>query len=223
MALFPEGTNGAVSDLANKGIKKAVNYGSAYLNSKLNFGLNYAKSFIRQYDILGILPEQWTILDESQEKAFGFDTFQSLNYKQENKVTQNPVEQGSFVDYNVVETPAEIACVISKHGFAPDLSAFVDALEQYVKSTDLLTVETPEKEYANMKMTKFSYNRSAENGTDVIYAECAFTEIREVTSQYTNVRLAGKKSRGLQQGKEVSALEGIYKGGKNVVKSALGF
>ena len=48
MALFPEGRNGAVQNLANKGIKKAVNYGSKYLNNKLNYGLNYARSFIRQ-------------------------------------------------------------------------------------------------------------------------------------------------------------------------------
>ena len=102
MALFPEGTNGAINNLANKGIKKAVNYGSKYLNIKLNYGLNYARSFIRQYDILGIMPEQWTILDEQQEKVFGFDTFQSLNSKNENKVTQMPVEGGSFVDYNII-------------------------------------------------------------------------------------------------------------------------
>ena len=57
MALFPEGTNGAVQNLANKGIKKAVNYGSNYLNNKLNYGLNYAQQFIRQYDVLGFLPQ----------------------------------------------------------------------------------------------------------------------------------------------------------------------
>ena len=125
MALFPEGTNGAVSDLANKGIKKAVNYGSAYLNSKLNFGLNYAKSFTRQYDILGILPEQWTILDESQEKAFGFDTFQSLNYKQENKVTQNPV------DYELIETGDKKIAKIVIYSFTETVAkSFKEALEQ---------------------------------------------------------------------------------------------
>ena len=105
-----------------------------------------------------------------------------------------PVEGGSFVDYNIVETPREITCIISKHGFAPDLMAFVDALNLYVSNTDLLTVETPEQEYTNMKLTKFSYNRSAENGTDVIYAECAFQEIREVTSQFTNVQWGERKN-----------------------------
>lgn len=210
MALFPEGTNGAVQDLANKGIQKAVNYGSDYLNSKLNYGLNYAASFLRQYDVLGILPEEWSIIDESGEKAFSFDSFQSADVKQESKVTHSPVEGGSFATYNIVQTPTELSCMIAKHGFVPDLIRFVDALQTYLQSTDLLTVVTPEKEYENMKLTKFNFNRSADNGTDIIYAELSFIEVREVTSQFTNVRVAAKKQRGLQQGKETSAAQGIF-------------
>ena len=115
----------------------------------------------------------------------------------------------------MVQTPTELNCLISKHGFVPDLIAFVDALSNYVDSTNLVTVVTPEKEFENMKLTKFNYTRSAENGIDVIYAELSFTEVREVTSQFTNVRVGAKQSRGVQQGKEVSALAGI--------KSMLGF
>ena len=209
MALFPEGNNGAVQDLANKGIKKAVNYGSNYLNNKLSYGLNYARQFVRQYDVLGILPEEWSILDESGEKAFNFDTFQSADVKKESKVTSMPVENGSFTSYNMVQAPKELNCMISKRGFVPDLMAFVDALMSYVDSTNLVTVITPEHEFENMKITKFNYTRSADNGVDVIYAELSCIEIREVTSQFTNVRVGGKRSRGVQQGKEISGLKGL--------------
>ena len=41
-----------------------------------------------KYDILGIMPEQWTILDEEQEKFLVLILFQSLN-SQENKVNSN--------------------------------------------------------------------------------------------------------------------------------------
>lgn len=210
MALFPEGTNGAVQDLADKGIKKAVNYGSNYLDNKLNYGLNYARSFVRQYDVLGILPEEWSILDESGEKAFNFDTFQSADVKKESRVTSMPVENGSFVSYNMVQAPKELNCMISKRGFVPDLMKFVDALMSYVDSTNLVTIVTPEYEFTNMKITKFNYTRSADNGVDVIYAELSCVEIREVTSKFTNVRVASKRSRGVQQPKkETSALKGI--------------
>lgn len=217
-SLFPEGTNGAVRDLANKGIQKTVNFGSNYLNNKLNYGLNYARQYIRQFDVLGIMPEEWSILDENQEKAFTFDSFQSADVKKESKVTYMPVEKGSFASYNLVQSPTEISCVISKHGFASDLKDFVDSLLKYVNSTDLLTLETPEQKYEKMKLTKFNFSRSADSGTDIIYAELAFIEVREVTSQYTNVRVARKRSRGVQQAKEASALSGIT----SRVKSFLG-
>lgn len=209
MALFQEGTNRAVQNLADKGIKKVVNYGSNYLNNKLNYG-NYAQQFIRQDDVLGVQPEQWSILDESGEKAFSFDTFQSADVKKESRVTSMPVEGGSFVDYNMVQAPKELNCMISKRGFVPDLMKFVDALMSYVDSTNLVTIVTPEYEFEKMKITKFNYTRSADNGVDVIYAELSCVEIREVTSKFTNVRVASKRSRGVQQPKkETSALKGI--------------
>ena len=208
MALFQEGTNRAVQNLADKGIKKVVNYGSNYLNNKLNYG-NYAQQFIRQDDVLGVQPEQWSILDESGEKAFSFDTFQSADVKKESKVTSMPVENGSFVSYNLIQAPKELNCMISKRGFVPDLMKFVDALMSYVDSTNLVTIVTPEYEFEKMKITKFNYTRSADNGIDVIYAELSCIEIREVTSKFTNVRVASKRSRGVQQAKETSALKGI--------------
>ena len=129
--------------------------------------------------------------------------------KKESKVTSMPVENGSFVSYNIIQAPKELNCMISKRGFVPDLMKFVDALMSYVDSTNLVTIVTPEYEFTNMKITKFNYTRSADNGVDVIYAELSCVEIREVTSKFTNVRVASKRSRGVQQAKETSALKGI--------------
>lgn len=188
---------------------KAVNYGNKWLNNKINYGINYARNFIRSYDFLGILPEQWTLLDYDGEKAFEFSAFMQASVKSESKVTQMPVEGGSFVAYNLVKTPLEINCVLAKQGFPPDLTAYVEALLTYVDSTDLLSIVTPDKEYKDMKLTKVSFDRSAENGVDIIYAECSFVEIKQVQSKYTSARVGGKRSRGRQQGKETSALQGF--------------
>jgi len=210
MGLISEGNSGIVNDLANnKAFQKVVNYGSKYLNNKLNYGLAYAQNYFRQYDVMGYLPDQWSIVDESGEKVFDFDSFVSADLKTESKVIQAPVEQGSFVSYNVVTTPTELTCTLSKRGFQSDLMSFVDSLLSYVNSTDLVTVVTPEQEFQNMKLIKCNYNRSAENGTDIIFAELNLIEVREVKSQYTSVRIARKAQRGTQQGKETSALAGL--------------
>lgn len=217
MADYAEGTAGW-QDMLSKGAgaasNKLVNYGNKWLNSKLNYGVNYAKNYVRQFDFFGILPERWTLLDESGEKAFDFDSFAKLNLKSESKVIQAPVEGGGFVMYNKTNTPLEIKCVLIKKGFPEDLQVYVDALLEYSDNTNLLSIVTPDREYQNMNLNSVSFERSAEGGVNIIMAECGFTEIRQVTPQYTSARVGGKVSRGRQQGKPrsmISYLKGGFK------------
>ena len=138
----------------DRAIKKTVNYGNKWLNDKLNYGINYLENYARQYDPLGVFPKRWTILNEYAEEAFDFDVFFRQSGKSESKVTQMPVEQGSFVDYNIIKTPLELNCVLTKRGFPQDLQTYLDALLALVDSTDLVSIITPDREYFNMKLTK---------------------------------------------------------------------
>lgn len=217
MADYAEG-NAGWQDMLSKGAgaasNKLVNYGNKWLNSKLNYGVNYAKNYVRQFDFFGILPEQWTLLDNEGEKAFEFDSFAKLNLKSESKVIQAPVENGGFVMYNKTNTPLEIKCILIKKGFPEELQTYVDALLDYADNTNLLSIVTPDREYQNMNLSSVSFERSAEGGVNVIMAECAFTEIRQVSPQYTSARVGGKVSRGRQQGKPrsmISYLKGGFK------------
>lgn len=204
MSLIPRGGFNISTDYV---VKKAVNWGSNWLNNKINFGLNYLENWIRQYDIFGILPDQWSVIDDTGERAFPFDSFVTADTSAECKVIQAPVEGGSFVSYNMVVPPVEIKCTLARRGYPPELMAFVTALHGYVESTDLLSVITPDREFDNMKLTKMSYRRSADNGTDIIYADLSFVEVREVASQYTNARVAQKQSRGVQQAPNQSIVD----------------
>ena len=114
---------------------------------------------------------------------------------------QSPVEEGSFASYNMTLTPQEVGCTLIKRGRSDDLSAFINALQAFVESTDLLTVVTPEREYQNMKLTKATFDRSIDNGTDCIVADLSFQEVREITSEYTTVEMQEKTQRGVQQSK----------------------
>lgn len=215
MADFLGGSSGW-QDTLNKGAgaltNKAVNYGNKWLNSKINYGVNYAKNYIRQFDFFGVLPEQWTLLDDSGEKAFEFDSFANLDLKSESKVIQAPVEGGSFVMYNKVNTPLEIKCTLIKKGFPEELQTYIDALLEYADNTDLLSIVTPDREYENMNLTSVSFSRSAEGGVNLIMSECAFIEVRQVSPEYTSAKIAKKVSRGRQQGKPRSMLS-YLKGG----------
>lgn len=215
MANFVEGTanwQDALSKGAGAAASKAVAYGNKWLNSKINFGPNYAKNYAPRFDSSDNLPEQWTLLDDAGEKAFAFDSFSNLNLKSESKVIQAPVENGGFVMYNKTNTPLEIKCTLIKKGSPEDLQVYVDALLEYADNTNLLSIVTPDREYRNMNLNSVSFSRSAEGGVNLIMAECAFTEIRQVTPEYTSARVGKKVSRGRQQGKPRSMLS-YLKGG----------
>ena len=207
--------SGGVSDYLSNGAgalaNKAVNYGNKWLNSKINYGVNYASNYIRQFDYLGILPERWTLLDDSGQKAFDFDSFNKASIKSESKVIHAPVENGGFVMYNKLTTPLEVNCILIKRGFPQDLQAYVDALLEYGDSTDLLSIVTPDKEYQSMNLTKVAFDRSAENGVDIIIADCSFIEVRQVSVEYTSAKVAKKTSRGKQQAKPTSMLAALKK------------
>lgn len=215
MADFKEGTTNwqdTLSKGAGAASNKALNYGNKWLNSKINLGPNYAKNYANKFDFSGNLPEQWTLLDDAGEKAFAFDSFSNLNLKSESKVIQAPVESGGFVMYNKTNTPLEIKCTLIKKGLPEDLQVYVDALLEYADNTNLLSIVTPDREYRNMNLNSVSFSRSAEGGVNLIMAECAFTEIRQVTPAYTSARVGKKVSRGRQQGKPRSMLS-YLKGG----------
>lgn len=215
MADFLDGNSSLQDTLSNGAgavVGKAIKYGNKWLDHKINFGLNYAKNYARQFDFLGVLPEQWTLLDSEGEKAFDFDSFAKLNLKSESKIIQAPVERGSFVMYNKLNTPLELKCVLIKQGLPEELQTYVDALLDYADSTNLLSIVTPDKEYTNMNLVSVSFDRSAEGGVNLIMADCAFTEVRQVTPEYTSARVAKKVNRGRQQGKPRSMLSYI-KGG----------
>ena len=215
MANFVEGTanwQDTLSKGAGAASNKTVAYGNKWLDNKINFGPNYAKNYAHRFDFSGNLPEQWTLLDDAGEKAFDFDSFSNLNLKSESKVIQAPVENGGFVMYNKTNTPLEIKCTLIKKGSPEDLQVYVDALLEYADNTNLLSIVTPDREYQNMNLTSVSFSRSAEGGVNLIMAECAFTEIRQVTPEYTSARVGKKVSRGRQQGKPRSMLS-YLKGG----------
>lgn len=207
MAINQEG--GWTDDpFSQRAINKAVSYGNKWLDSKINYGINYLENYARQFDVLGVFPSQWTILNENADEAFSFDVFLNANIRSEVKVTQMPVENGSFVAFNMVGSPLEINCVLAKRGFPQDLRVYTEALFTLVDSTDLVSIITPEREYSHMKLTKVNFDRTSDTGTDIIYAECNFVEIRQVSSQYTNARVARKVSRGQQQGTDTSLIAG---------------
>lgn len=158
--------------------------------------------------MLDFAKNNWVLMDEGGSIAVAFTSFINMDLKTENKVIQAPTEEGSFVAYNKIQTPIEIGLQVAISGSVSDLESAVSDLLTMSSSTQLLSLITPEREYQSLNLTKLAWRRVAEDGTNVIYIDCGLSEVRQVTSEYTNAKVAKKRSRGRQQQKEISALAG---------------
>ena len=76
----------------------SVNFGSKVINNYLTGNLQGTNAVSEDFN-------NWNIVDENGQRVLTFDSFIKSSVNSESKVTQMPVEKGSFVDYNIVKTP----------------------------------------------------------------------------------------------------------------------
>ena len=131
-------------------------------------------------------PGNWDIFDKDGNAALDFDTFFSCSIKSENKISSNPVEKGSFADYNKVASPTAVSVVLGRTGKSDELAAFLTTLDKLVDSTDLVSIVTPEKTFLDYNLVSYDYDRKAENGVDRLIVGLMLQEIRQVEAQYSN-------------------------------------
>lgn len=111
----------------------------------------------------------------------------SVEYTKEMKVSDFPVEKGSFADYNKVEMPATPTVTLCLSGTESARADFLNAIDTATKSTDLYSVVTPEVTYAGYSIDRYSYSRRQARGATLLVVELSLREIRQVESTKTTV------------------------------------
>ena len=109
----------------------------------------------------------------------------SVDYSKETKVSDFPIEQGSFASYNKVETSASPIVTLCLTGGEKNRRTFLEAIDKACKSTDLYSVVTPEVTYIDYSVERYNYSRRASKGATLLIVEITLKEIRQVSSQYT--------------------------------------
>lgn len=158
----------------------------------------------------------WMFVDESGESAVPFNVYLSMDVKNESKVVSMPVESGSFVTYNKVKSPIQITASLAIKGSPAEIKTSLSSIMDMVDDTAIISLITPDYEYKSLCITSCNYRRSADDGIDLLIVDCVLTEIREIELETTNVKLAQKKTRGLQQTQPKSMLS--Y--GRDAIKKA---
>lgn len=109
----------------------------------------------------------------------------AVEYGKAMRISDFPVERGSFASYNKVETPASPLVTLSFSGSESDRAKFLTSLDEATKSTGLYSVVTPEVQYVNYSIESYSYSRRADRGATLLIVELTLKEIRQVSAQYT--------------------------------------
>lgn len=133
-------------------------------------------------------PSQFTGLINDALEAAGFGSTLStgsVDYSKETRISDFPLERGSFANYNKVETPASPTVVLCMQGSEKNRSTFLDAIDKACKSTDLFDVVTPEVVYIDYAIERYSYARHNSRGATLLIVEISLKEIRQVSALYT--------------------------------------
>lgn len=157
------------------GVNGLVLYGTQALNAAINDGV---------YAGIPSVPisQQWGIYDTDGNQVLIPDTVMSVEYRNESRVPDYPVEGGTFAQYNKTAMPytARVQMAIGSNGpgSKSDRTDFLDSLDQVAGDFNLYNIVTPEKTYNNANVIGFDYRRTATSGAGVIVAEVSLVEIR---------------------------------------------
>lgn len=112
-------------------------------------------------------------------------TVEEFGYMREGRISDFPIELGSFASYNKVQMPANPVVSLILQGSANDRTTLLDALESAAASTDLYNVVTPEYVYTNYSVERFTYRRTASQGATLLVVEVSLKEIRPITASFS--------------------------------------
>jgi hypothetical protein len=131
--------------------------------------------------ILSVLASQLSGSTAPVLSTFGVD------YVKEMRVSDFPVEPGSFASYNKVETPANPLVTLTLAGSEDDRTNFLNAIDAACTSTNLYNVVTPEVQYVGYTIERYTYSRRASRGATLLIVEVSLKEIRQVSAAFTTV------------------------------------
>ena len=161
-------------------------------------------------------PPKWGIYRNGAQ-VIKPDSIVGVDYRQDAKISEHPLEDGAFETYNKVGTPYDIRLRMSKGGTQADREAFLKMCEMLVNSFDVYDVVTPEKTYINANVQRFDYARSAANGVGLLTVEMTIIEIRRF-AKATKIKAAKPAgadpvNKGRVQARKVTDFVGVIPSG----------
>lgn len=134
----------------------------------------------------------WGVFDSNNNIVINADSVMDFGWRKENRIPNFPIQQGEFATYNRVGLPNETSVVLVKGGSLSERTAFLQQVDAVVdqKNVSLYTIRSPEKSYVNVSCNRAELSRRGKDNAYYIDVELYFTEIVQVTAQYSTTAVS---------------------------------
>lgn len=137
-------------------------------------------------DVLNILDmfagPRWGIFDEEGTPLLTGDSVLNVDYKQEARMSDFPVEKGQFATYNKVQQPFDARIGFTVGGTEDDRAEFLARAQKLVQTIQMVSLVTPEVTYESCNVIHCDYRRSSRSGVTLLTVELWLQEVRQVAS-----------------------------------------
>jgi hypothetical protein len=129
-------------------------------------------------------PPQYILKDEDGNEV-AFFAMMEMSLNSGSQLPSEPIEKGSFANYNRIIDPYEGTCRLALTGSESDIQTALDGLEELKKGLTKVEFITPFSSYENLMLESYDYRRDSHSGFDVLQVDVRLKEIREVESAKT--------------------------------------
>ena len=128
---------------------------------------------------------QYIIKARSRSGDVAFHSILELGAEESSNLPEEPIEKGSFADYNRTINPITISCRLASQGTPSTLQSMIERLQELKTGTEKLTFITPMMTYENLMLESFDYRKDEHTGHNVLVVDVRLKEIREIEGQKT--------------------------------------
>lgn len=129
-------------------------------------------------------PPQYILQDEDGNKV-AFYSMLEVSLNSNSRLPSEPIEKGSFANYNRVIEPYEGTTRLALEGTESEIQQALDGLEELKKGLKKCELITPFATYENLMLESYDYRRDGHSGFNVLQVDLKLKEIREVESAKT--------------------------------------
>lgn len=124
----------------------------------------------------------WGAYTKEGDLAFPYDNVVLFENSLEARISDYPIEKGSFASYNKVIAPFEVRMVMTRGGSVDERADFLDKIQTAWQSTDLFDVVTPETVYLDVNLVGVRRVAAADRGVGLMAIETIFRKVRQTAT-----------------------------------------